>query len=105
MTERYTASYDFNTIFDLEIMDSAKADLVIKEMVHFWSGDEERLDDADGNYTEAFINQVMEFVFNNHRLPGKGDEGYCELDGTHGIKVTWRGSIDFDSHYVSIDKK
>lgn len=105
MSEIYTASYDHNTIFDLEITDREKADPVIKEMIHFWSGDEARLEDADGDYTKAFINQVMEFVFLNQRLPGKDDEGYVPLDGSFGIKVTRRGSIEFDSFMVDIQTR
>jgi hypothetical protein len=48
----YTATYDGQDIAIVEI-DHEIADEHIRSMVHFWSGDEDRLHYADGDYTVA----------------------------------------------------
>ncbi len=75
-----------------------KATVPIKEMVDFWSGSDERLEDNNGDYVQAFLKQLASKVHwlvicNNYNLYGvlsafdKGIEGWCKMDGSQGIKL------------------
>ncbi len=72
---------------------------VIKDMVDFWTGSERRLSNNDGDYTAAFLKQLCEAVIRlvsseNLNLAGvlahfaEDAEGYCDMDGSFGIKIT-----------------
>lgn len=81
----------------------------MKEMVLFWSGGEERLDFNDGDVVKTFLQQLVQKVYfmindcgslytlvNHFDWDNKfyyGKEGYCNMDGSKGIKIieahTW----------------
>lgn len=95
----------------------------LKEMILFWSGGEERLNLNDGDIVETFLQQLGQkiyFMINdcgslyslindfdwNNQFNGGGQEGYCPMDGSKGIKIieaeTW--GVDCDEFEVEIDK-
>jgi hypothetical protein len=71
--------------------------LCIQEMVNFWSGSEQRLDENEGDYVKTFLKQLCREVISitasrNLSTYGvieqmKGEEGWCPLDGSCGIKL------------------
>ena len=77
----------------------------IEEMVNFWTGSESRLEDNEGNYLNTFLKQLCNEVIGllaskNLSTYGvieemKGEEGWCPLDGTWGIKLIDVSSPDF----------
>lgn len=85
--ETFFINYDLEPVVEIRITDRAKADPAIKEMVEFWSGYEDRLREAKGDYTQAFLGYVARFCCRNNRPPGKDDEGWYPLDGSHGIET------------------
>jgi len=88
----------------------------IKDMVEFWSEWEDRLDCNDGDYVKTFLQQLGQKVFFminecgslysllNHfdwdfKWGNSGEEGYCKMDGSKGIKI-----IDVDSWGIDKDE-
>lgn len=94
--------------FQVEIdHDHPKCAETIKQMVDFWLGAEERLDDANGDYTVAWLKQVGEklfrFAVRDLSLYGcleefKDMEGWAPLDGSFGIKL-----LDVETYAPEID--
>lgn len=100
----YELNYDdwkMNVDIDFDFPDVMK---IIKDSVEFWSGWEERLDWNDGDYVKTFLQQLGQKVFFminecgsvyslvkhfdwNDEFYG-GEEGYYEMDGSKGIKIT-----------------
>jgi hypothetical protein len=95
---------DINGGFSMtvEIDETEHADKCVKTMVEFWSGAEERLDHFDGNYNKAFIHQLAERImpmtlrmsWRNALREIGASEGYCTLDGAHGIRVLSCGEYE-----------
>lgn len=80
--------YNFTDIATVEI-DESKAAAPIKEMVEFWMGWEDAVEDNDGDYTKTWLQNLALFIIRNGRPPSD-DEGWVPLDGTHGITIkTW----------------
>lgn len=91
MRHKYEAGYNYHDLFTVEI-DHEKAATVIKEMVDFWSGSEERLAIHDGDYFKAWVQQVAEYVLRNNSKPD--GEGYVEDFEAHGIFFTYFGGFE-----------
>lgn len=82
-------------------------DEAIKVMVDFWTGSEKRLDYNDGDYLATFLKQLCAKVIgilaeNNYNASGvidhmQGEEGWCLLDGSFGIELTYADGICFDN--------
>lgn len=93
------------------IIDTEKAAPYLKEMVHFWMSAEQRLKEADGDYALAFVNILKQTLLEvSHELGPvvenmKKVEGYCPLDGSHGITVEDCDSWSFDVDVHVTEKK
>lgn len=69
----------------------------IKEMVDFWTGSSDRLEENDGDYTKTFLKQLASECFkiglaNNYNTHGiveefADKEGWVSMDGAYGIKI------------------
>lgn len=97
----YTVTYDptywsFTVTIEDEFNDKQTLD-IIKQMVEFWSDWEQRLDENDGDYTMAFLQQLGKEAFliaveNNYNTVGVVDEfnsreGWYPMDGSMGITI------------------
>jgi hypothetical protein len=98
--ETYEVEYEGFPLASVEV-DSERSESVIKEMVDFWSGSEERLESNGGDYLRAWLKQLGMFILRNHRPP-KDDEGWCPLDGTHGITLKDWTSWEPDEDAITI---
>jgi hypothetical protein len=94
----------------------------IKEMVEFWSNWEDRLEDNGDDYVETFLKQLglkllgmrneygsLQNVIEQFNWDGvHGEEGYCPMDGSKGIKIIDLDRLEFDYDdfdISSIDKE
>ena len=88
MIKTYNLEYNYHDIATVEI-DAEKALPNIKEMVEFWSGAEELVDNYDGDYIKAWLNMLVKFIIAEGRKPqfyspnsgNNFDEGWVETDG------------------------
>lgn len=77
---------------------------IIKEMVEFWSGSENRLKENNNDYLKTFLKYLCQTALSiqmekNYNLSGVLDvfenlEGWCEMNGDCGIKITYLEQID-----------
>ncbi len=107
----YTVTYipqDWDCTVEIEDEVNGVATLdLIKQMVEFWTDWESLLDDNDGDYTRAFLQQLARQAFlicvgENYNTYGIVEEfndleGWCKMDGSQGIKIT--NTDDFDAAY------
>lgn len=98
--KRYTVEFWGFDLAKVEIDPVAAAD-PIREMVHFWSGAEDRLEEAKGDYTRAWLIQLGEFILKQHRVP-IDDEGWAPLDGSSGIKILSWERFEADREQIEI---
>ncbi len=87
-------------------IDKEKAMPVIKEMVEFWSAWEDLLEANDGNYIDAFLQQLgRRLMYNqigfNRSVEGAIEnlasmEGWCKMDGSQGIRLIEIDSCSFE---------
>jgi hypothetical protein len=82
----------------------------ITDMIYFWGDGDERLDENNGDYVTTFLKQLaikclwlqcQNFVGANLVALFKNKskcEGYCDMDGSYGIKIlnydVWGFSLD-----------
>jgi hypothetical protein len=96
MIAKYDLDFDFFTVATVEI-DPEMAAPHIKQMVEFWMGWEEDLEESEGDYTHRFLVNLTRFIL-NWRRPPEDDEGWVILDGRYGITITswdrWEPNID-----------
>jgi Protein of unknown function (DUF2528) len=98
-----TVEIDFDYTYNHPSGEVYSMDMMIKEMVDFWSGAEERVAENDGDYTKTFLIQLCEFCidlyddFGLKKLISEihDEEGYYKVDGTHGIKLVAFTEPDF----------
>ncbi|MEQ9309711.1 MAG: DUF2528 family protein [Balneolaceae bacterium] len=93
-------------------IDHEKADPAIKEMVEFWLGWEDLLDENDGDYTKTFLQNLAYLVLvlvigKNYNLFGvteefKDLEGWVPLDGSFGIKLLQVESNPIDEDQFTV---
>ncbi len=85
-------------------------------MVDFWTGSKSKLIDNDDNYTRTFLKMLCEECIclgagKNFSLYGiisefKDNEGWCKMDGSTGIEITYFVSPEFDdqdSYTINIE--
>lgn len=97
---KHTIEYDYQQLAEVEI-DNQKAEQYIKQMVEFWSNWEWNLEENDGDYTKTWLKMLAMFILERGRVPS-GDEGWCELDGSFGIKVLYWNRFEFDEDQIEI---
>lgn len=107
----YTVTYDpllWSCTISIEDQHNGKPTLdVIKEMVEFWSDWEQLLSDNDGDYINAFVQQLARQAFlicaaHNYNTFGvveefKDMEGWVAMDGSCGITLV--STDDYDALY------
>lgn len=81
----------------------------IRDIVHFWTGAELRLEANKGSYLFTFLKMLTEYILriladNNFNLEGvieemKSEEGWPALDGTYGIKLTFIEGPNLSEQY------
>lgn len=107
--KRYTMEHLWLSWECVVEIDEVKAAPAIKEMVEFWSFWEDRLEDAEGDYTKAFLCQLAREIFiqqmESRCATAEGlirvfsrMEGWVPLDGSQGIKI-----VDADSNLPEHD--
>lgn len=79
---------------------------LIKQMVDFWAGSEDRLKANENEYLKTFLKQLCELclkiqIAHNYNTQGvveefEGMEGYCSMDGADGIKIRCVSASDFE---------
>jgi len=99
---KYTLTYEFEEIAEVEIDDERDVVPIVKEMVEFWAGWESRLAANDGDLVQTWLKQLAMFILRNDRVPAN-DEGWYPLDGSHGIKINSVTSWDFDEDEIGVD--
>jgi hypothetical protein len=100
----YILSYDYQDLVTVEI-DDIKAAPYIKEMVDFWSGNEHRLDENNGDYTKTWLKQLTYQILFTGRPPAKDDEGWVPLDGSCGIKLIRWERYEFDESMIEVKER
>jgi hypothetical protein len=119
---QFKVSYDWDWEMKVEIdFDFPNIMGEIKDMVEFWSNWEERLDDNDGDYVKTFLQQLGQKVyfmindcgsvysllnsFNWDAEPfSGGEEGYCNMDGTKGIKIISADTWGIDKEEFEVEE-
>jgi hypothetical protein len=106
----FVLEYDMLPLCRVEI-DTERAAKLIQEMVNFWSESEYRLNENGRDYLRTWLKQLGAFILRNGRAPvisslGQpvGDEGWCKLDGTHGIKVINVEPFEPDEDGITIEE-
>lgn len=100
--QKYKLTYDWQDIAEVEIDESEKTSALMKEMILFWSGGEDRLEDNCGDVTKTWLKQLGRFILERGKEPNN-DEGWAKLDGTYGIKLTRVNSWDVDEDNIEIE--
>jgi hypothetical protein len=70
----------------------------IEEMVDYWTGGPKRLSQSHGDYVQAFLKQFAPVLFHMseeisdikdiiNEFKDWNTEGFCDMDGSHGIKI------------------
>ncbi len=98
----FKIEYDYTTLAEVQV-DEEKAAKIIREMVDFWSGSEDRLKENDGDYLRTWLKQLGGFIL-SHRRPPQDDEGWYNLDGTWGIKLVHWEEYEFDEGMIEIEE-
>jgi len=80
----------------------------MKEMILFWNGGAERLQDNDGDITKTFLQQLAREITiiqisNNYNIKGvisefNNMEGWMAMDGSSGIKIMYVDNPPFPEH-------
>jgi hypothetical protein len=99
---KYSIFYQAEPIIDVEIADDKDTAKRIKEMVRFWGAWELKWKEAGGDYTKCWLKMLARFFLENGYLPGGKEEGWYDLNGTKGIKVTWQCLPEIDSDFIDI---
>lgn len=111
MKRQYTIDH-FETASTLVIeidTDFLQIGKTIVELVEFWTGYQERLDENEGNHLHTFLKQITEQCIRvaatyNYNEKGLIDyfaeaEGYCKMDGSNGIKIIRFSPPELDNQY------
>jgi len=87
---------------------------VIKMQVEFWAFWEENLKEFDNDYVRCFLAMLAKEAFrvglyndwNTYgivRYFNDGEtEGWCNMDGTHGVKITSFSNLEFSNDDITI---
>ncbi|SFU48739.1 Protein of unknown function [Pustulibacterium marinum] len=92
--------------FDFKLSSGDKVLDLISEMVNFWTGAEDNIDDFEGDVVKAFLKNlthlslVLQKQF-NYNVKGivdlfKSQEGYAPMDGSAGIEITRISEMELD---------
>ena len=101
----YTLSYDDQPLAEVEICESHKSSQAILEMVEFWSGWEDRLKRAKGDYTLCWLRMLANQLLLEGRSVALRDiEGWAPLDGSYGIKLTHFWPWEPDEDLITIER-
>lgn len=110
MTQIFNLEYDMLPLCRVEI-DTTRAAKPIQEMVDFWMESEARLHENGRDYVRTWLKQLGSFIIRHGRCPGLGsfgqpvsDEGWTQLDGSHGIKVTEIEPFEPDEDQITIEE-
>lgn len=101
--KKYTLEYDGIELATVEI-DEAKAETLIKEMVEFWMGWQDRLAENDGDYAQTWLKDLARFLIRNQRIPNQWmeDEGWYPFTEQHGITVKDHDIWEPDEDLISV---
>lgn len=100
---KYQIEYEFIDIATVNI-DHEIANPIIKEMVEFWMGWEDALNENDGDYTRTWLKNLALFIMRRGMLPD-GDEGWAPLEGSMGISVVKWDRWEPDKEMIDIIEK
>ncbi len=103
MTTKHKLTYEFQDLATVEIDDQPSTQAHIKEMVEFWGGWEEYIDDGtDDEYVKVFLQNLALFMLTNRRAPDD-EEGWVPFDGSAGITIYNFERFSFDREFVEIE--
>lgn len=90
--------------FDFVHPNLGSVENIMSEVVHFWCGAEDKIKQNDGSILNTFLKLICAEVLheasaNFYNVSGvtkafEQKEGFCNLDGSHGIRVTGINRID-----------
>lgn len=98
----------------VEIDHTRATDKVIRTMVEYWTGWEERLDNNDGDYNKTFLQQLAREINyiqiqDNVMLKGvlkefENREGWLPMDGSYGIEITHIDDFTFEHNQYQVQE-
>jgi hypothetical protein len=102
MNKKYDLYFDSNLIARVEINEE-KSKMAIQEMVEFWMGWKDKLEENDGDYIQTWLKQLVIYIVRMGSSPSN-QEGWYPLDGSHGIKLEkWSRYIP-DDRLIEIEE-
>lgn len=106
-----------DTLWECEIeIDTENVDTIIaiKDMVDFWVGAKDRLENNDGDYIKTFVQQLAREIFyiiaeHDYNLYGvvkefENREGWCTMEGSYGIKITNVDDLEFKHYEFEVEE-
>lgn len=99
--QKYKLSYDWQDIAEVEI-DETKALPIMEEMILFWAGGKNWIKDNNGDITKTWLKMLTRFLIMRRRQPDD-DEGWYNLDGTHGIKLSNFCEWELDEDQIEVE--
>ena len=97
----YHLTYDDQEIAMVEIRDSEASRAAIKEMVQFWSGWQQALHLARGDYTDCWLRKLARFIVISGFEPCN-EEGWYPLDGSKDIKLLSLTPWEIDESRIDV---
>lgn len=116
----YDIDYDWKCGVVIEVDHDIVTDQVLHEINDFWSDNEYRLMQNNGNILHTVLKLIAREAFhiaesNNYNTygvvlefswdEGRGVEGYPPMDGTHGFKITYVETDLFDYSDMTVKEK
>lgn len=103
MIKTYSFNYDFHKAFaDFEVDTKVFTEVVAQETLDFFTWDydneENPIDAVLKKYALEVIHEATSNNYNTHGVISAFDnkEGFCRLDGSNGIKLTYVEKFEFD---------
>jgi hypothetical protein len=90
LNAKHRISFECSGLFDLAVVtitDPVKAAEAIHEMLYFWTGAEQAIDQEGGDELKAWLKKLGAFILNERCIPDGKYDGWAPLDGTYGILV------------------
>ena len=100
-----TVEIDFDFVRKMDETESWDMNRMIREMVEFWHGCEERLAENNGDYVKTYLIQLCSSCIELYDSLGvkkliqevNDSEGYFKVDGSDGIKLIEFNEPEFDN--------
>lgn len=106
----YKITYDITWDMTVGIKQDKETLNNMREMLLYWMNGQGRIDDAKGDVQTAFLKMLAEHAiiesleYNTHGVTEElgESEGWCPLDGSHGVRIIRVDSFRFDVSEFSV---